>query len=94
LVLAGGFWITEVHFKMLQLGHMRRTSELESDLASVASRRPSPRIFGALYEERVVNMKSRRYRSVIWWPQVMFPHVCFVALAVLALLYTVLARPT
>jgi len=86
LVLAMSFWVTETHFKMLQLGHMRRVSELERSLSSAKSHEESPRIFGALAEERRTNIASKRVRRVIWWPQVMFPHVGFVAGATLGLL--------
>jgi hypothetical protein len=82
-ILALGFWTTEVHFKLLQIGHTRRAIELErslSDLDTAESRPPSPRILGALWEELANNSRGHRWRLVVRSPEVMFPHVFFVAI--------------
>ncbi len=86
-LLAVGFWTTEVQFKLLQLGHMQRGLELEGFLSepqtSESTFQPA-RVLGAFGERRTLNMRSRRWRSVFFWPQVMFPHVAFVAVGILS----------
>jgi hypothetical protein len=43
---------------------------------------------GAFGEESALNIRHRRWRSVFLWPQVMFPHVFFVAIGILGFLLT------
>jgi hypothetical protein len=76
--IAVGFWITEVRFKLLQLGHTLRATELERILQEVRLNTSSPRILAAFGEESRRNIQSKRWQSVLFWPQVMFPHVVFV----------------
>ena len=88
-VLAVGFWTTEVRFKLLQLGHTQRAAELErylSDPDPPASTARSPRILRAFGEQSALNLRHRRWRFVLLWPQVMFPHVVFVAVGILGFL--------
>jgi hypothetical protein len=69
-------WLTEVRFKLFQLGHMLRIKELESALQNnepVAS----PRIFQAYQERGSRDIKAKRWKSVMFWPQVMLPHLFF-----------------
>ena len=90
-VLAVGFWTTEVRFKLLQLGHTQRATELErylSDPDTSASKPRSPRVLGAFGEQSALNIRHRRWRSVFLWPQVMFPHVVFVEVGILGFLVT------
>jgi len=92
-VLAAGFWTTEVRFKLLQLGHTQRAKELErhlSDPDPAASPARAPRILGAFGEQSALNLRSHRWRSVLLWPQVMFPHVVFVAVGILGFLLAAL----
>jgi hypothetical protein len=59
---------------------MLRVSELENALQNnipVAS----PRIFAAFGEQSRTNLKSKRWRSLMLWPQVMLPHVFFAVLS-------------
>ena len=83
-IIAGGFWITEMRFKLLQLGHAQRASELERMLSSNENLSSSPRIMSAFSEQSSRNLKARRWRSVLFWPQVMFPHIVFVVVGPLA----------
>jgi len=90
-VLAVGFWTTEVRFKLLQLGHTLRATELErylSDPDTAASKPQTPRVLAAFGEESALNIRNHRWRSVFLWPQVMFPHVFFVAVGILGFLLT------
>jgi hypothetical protein len=67
-------------FIVAQLAHMLRVSELENALQNnipVAS----PRIFAAFGEQSRTNLKSKRWRSLMLWPQVMLPHVFFAVLS-------------
>lgn len=85
-VLAAGFWSTEVRFKLLQLGHTQRAMELEHHLAdpnALPSTLKAPRVLGAFGEQSALNIRAHRWRTVLWWPQVMFPHVVFVAVGAL-----------
>lgn len=73
-----GFWLTEVRFKLLQLGHTLRATELERILQEIRPNVSSPRILAAFGEESRRNIQLKRWQSVLFWPQVMFPHVVFV----------------
>ena len=78
--LSVAFWLTEVRFKLFQLGHMLRVAELEGALQNglpVAA----PRIFTAFGEEGARNLNKKRWRSVTFWPQVMLPHIVFAGLS-------------
>ena len=83
-IIAGSFWITEMRFKLLQLGHTQRAAELERTLSSNENLSSCPRIMSAFGEQSSRNLKAHRWRSVLFWPQVMFPHVVFVVVGPLA----------
>ncbi len=78
--LSLAFWLTEVRFKLFQLAHMLRVSELENALQNNLPM-TSPRIFAAFGEQSRSNLKSKRWRAVTLWPQVMLPHVFFAVLS-------------
>jgi hypothetical protein len=84
--IAVGFWFTEVRFKLLQLGHTLRATELEQALREIRPSASSPRILAAFGEESRRNLQIARWRSVLFWPQVMFPHVVFVVAGPIAYL--------
>ena len=86
-ILTVGFWLTEVRFKLLQLGHTRRAGELEVALQT-GQVIPGPRLLMAFGEESAVNYVTRRWRKVMFWPQVMFPHAVFLVLSLLAALWS------
>ncbi len=94
IILGVGFWSTEVRFKLLQLGHVRRAAELEQLLSNFCSddgQHRSPSILGSFGKESAFNIQQRRWRSVAIWPQVMFPHIFFVACGILGFLYMTLS---
>jgi hypothetical protein len=78
-LLAISFWFTEARYKVLQLDHILRIEELESalKLKSVPADFQTPRIFGALSERKKHHKKIRKWRSVLFWPHVIFPHIFF-----------------
>lgn len=83
--LSLAFWLTEVRFKLFQLNHMLRVRELEDALRNnlpVAS----PRMFTAFGEESRRNLQGKRWKSVMFWPQVMLPHLFFVGLSLIFIL--------
>lgn len=85
-VLALGFWTTEVRFKLLQLGHTQRATELEHHLAdpdALPTSLKAPRVLAAFGEQSSLNIRVHRWRSVLLWPQVMFPHIVFVAVGLI-----------
>lgn len=82
-ILALGFWLTDVRFKLLQLGHITRTSELEKALSNDAEI-PTPQILTSYGRKADQDIRSRRWLSVLFWPQVMLPHVFFVVLSAVA----------
>jgi len=59
-----------------------------SDPDTAASKPQSPRVLGAFGEESALNIRHHRWRSVFLLPQVMFPHVFFVAVGILGFLLT------
>ncbi len=85
LILSLSFWLTEVFFKLLQLGHTLRVSELEYALQT-SSEASGPRILGSFGEQRAADLRAKRWRTVLLWPQVMLPHIFFVAISGLMLL--------
>src|SRR5690348_9978744 len=60
LILSLAFWLTEVRFKLFQLGHMRRIKELEEVLQN-NSDTVSPRIYHAYWEEAALNSRTNRW---------------------------------
>jgi hypothetical protein len=80
--LAFSFWLTETRFKLLQLGHMYRYNSLEEALQKDTYIR-SPDILGGFGVGRRRDDAKRRWRSVAFWPHVMFPHVIFAGLSLL-----------
>ena len=77
-VLAFSFWLTEVRYKQFQLRHLQRVWEIENPTESGLSQLLAPRIFTAYGEERRKNVANKRWYTVMFWPQVMLPHVFFV----------------
>lgn len=91
-LISVGFWLTEVRFKLFQLGHTLRASELEQMLRSSSIEASYPRILSAFGEESRKNIQTERWRSVLFWPQVMLPHVIFVLVG--PIIYVVLLFST
>ena len=90
VLLACAFWVTETMFKMLQLAHVRRASDLEGLLASGATEIAGPAYLSAFSVYQSVDRRTRRWRHVLFWPHVMLPHVIFACLsATLAVFATV-----
>jgi hypothetical protein len=85
LALSAAFWLTEVRFKLFQLGHMLRVAELEDALQNGLNV-PGPRIFSAFGEESVKNIQAKRWKSVVFWPQVMLPHIVFVSFSAILII--------
>ena len=80
--LSVAFWITEARFKVLQLDHMLRIGELESSLNGKTAT-VTPRIYGALGDRKSQHRKQDKWKSVMMWPHVMFPHALFTAIGVI-----------
>lgn len=85
--LSIGFWLTEVCFKLLQLGHSGRIEELERELQR-NNNIASPEIYQAFVKRRKEDMKRIYWLRVMFWPHVMFPHLIFVCLSLYFLLRT------
>ena len=75
--MALAFWVTGAHFKILQLDHNLRIGELEVALQGDSLNTPTPRIYGALRKRKAEHRQEHRWRRVMIWPHVMFPHVMF-----------------
>jgi hypothetical protein len=92
ILLEVAFWLTEASFKVVQLSHFKRITELENVLGqeSEITEFPSPRIIQGYSERRRENEESKLWRRVMWWKHVMFPHVVFVVTGVVgALIMTI-----
>jgi hypothetical protein len=84
-LLACAFWASETMFKMLQLAHIRRASELEGLLASDATDIAGPAYLSSFSTYQAIDRRMRRWRHVLFWPHVMLPHAIFAFLgAILA----------
>lgn len=75
--LAIAFWLTEVRFKLIQLAHIYRQSVLEKTLQENVYIK-SPSILESYGEGRRIDKEQKRWRSIIFWSHVMFPHIIFV----------------
>jgi hypothetical protein len=62
---------------------MRRVKELETDLQKYKDEHESPRIYAAAGEENKQNKQDKKWRSVMFWPQVMLPYLFFVILSLI-----------
>jgi hypothetical protein len=82
-LLSLAFWLTEARYKLLQLNHTYRVAQLE-DALSKGVEMPTPRILGAFGDEAERNALTKRWRSVMFWPQVMLPHIFFILFSVIA----------
>jgi hypothetical protein len=85
LALATSFWLTETRFKLLQQGHIYRYSQLEKALQD-DTYIPSPAILASFGANRRLDDARSRWRSVAFWPHVMFPHVIFVGISLILIL--------
>jgi hypothetical protein len=81
LLLACAFWASETMFKMLQLAHVRRVSDLEMLLASDASEIAGPAYLSSFSGYQAIDRRTRRWRHVLFWPHVMLPHAIFASLS-------------
>ena len=79
-LLACAFWASETMFKMLQLAHIRRASELEGLLASNAAEMLGPAYLSSFSTYQAIDRRARRWRYVLFWPHVMLPHAIFASL--------------
>lgn len=82
-LLAFAFWVTESRFKILQLDHNLRIDELESALHEERVVTGAPRIYGALRERKAKHLREERWKEVMKWPHVMYPHVIFTVVGLL-----------
>lgn len=93
ILLGAAFWLTEASFKVVQLSHFKRITELENTLSQegeIAANFPSPRIIQAYGERRKENEESKLLRRVMWWNHVMFPHIVFVVTGLVGVLVLII----
>jgi hypothetical protein len=83
--LSIGFWLTETRYKVLQLNHMRRVLDLEKALQENMDI-PAASILHTFREQSNLNNKQKKWVSVVFWPQVMFPHLFFTLISAVAAL--------
>jgi hypothetical protein len=91
VLLAVSFWLVESRFKILQLNHIARVMALERYLGGNVDK-PSPLIFRSFAEAAAVNAKFSRWRKVMFWPHVAFPHAFFVVIASIAAIWAAAVR--
>ena len=83
-LLSLSFWIVEAHFKVLQLNHVTRATMLEQ-LLGRREQTESPRILQSFAEAGLLHIVRKRWRKVFRWPHVAFPHVLFIAVALVGI---------
>jgi hypothetical protein len=86
LILSLSFWITESWYKMIQNGHMLRAKEIEDAIQNNQIDIKYPRIFGAYLEKTEKNRKENKWLKMMFYSQVMYPHVFLMLLIVIFLL--------
>jgi hypothetical protein len=89
LVLSTAFWLTEVRFKLIQLAHVYRQSALEQSLREDIYIK-TPAILESYGMGMTVDRERKRWRSVIFWPHVMLPHILFAGLSLLLIGYSII----
>ncbi|HMV51556.1 MAG TPA: hypothetical protein PLD20_10385 [Blastocatellia bacterium] len=82
LILAVAFWLTEVRFKLIQLAHIYRQLALEKAIQENTYIQ-NPAILTSYGQGRSFDEKQKRWRLVMFWPQVMLPHIIFVSLSLI-----------
>ena len=87
VALSLAFWLTETRFKLIQLAHVYRQSFLEQALQHDVFA-ATPAILKSFGDGARLDRARRRWRSVMWWPQVMLPHVLFAGLSVVLTSYS------
>jgi hypothetical protein len=70
----------EARFKVIQLSHTVRAQHLER-LLEKSKESSYPQIFRSFAEAAGANRQSRRWRRVMSWPHVAFPHALFILIA-------------
>ena len=86
-VLSISFWVTESWYKMIQNGHMQRAREIENALHSneiVLIK--YPRILGSYLEKSEKNRNERKWLRMMFYSQVMYPHIFLSLLTVILLI--------
>lgn len=86
-ILSLSFWVTESWYKMIQNGHMQRAREIENalhsnELVSIKY----PRILGSYLEKSEKNRNERKWLRMMFYSQVMYPHVFLSLLTVILLI--------
>jgi len=79
------FWVTEAWYKIIQNGHFKRVKEIEDALQN-DTEIIYPRIYGAYIEKFSDNRKGKKWVKMMFYPQVMSPHIFVLALIVLFLM--------
>ena len=80
-LLAVSFWCAEVYFKLLQLSHIPRLSNLEEQLASGATVVSGPAILSSFGHAQATNRAHGRWRHVLMFPHVLVPHAALAAVS-------------
>ena len=86
-VLSLSFWVTESWYKMIQNGHMQRAREIENAFhSSEFLAIKYPRIFGSYLEKSEQNRKEKKWLKMMFYSQVMYPHIFTSSLTVVLLI--------
>jgi hypothetical protein len=89
LILSVAFWLTELRFKLIQLAHVYRQSDLEQSLREDTYIK-TPAILQSYGMGRTIDRERKRWRSVMFWPHVMLPHILFAAISLILIGYSIL----
>ncbi len=92
-VLCFSFWITETWYKVIQNGHFLRAKEIENALRHNLDI-SYPRIYGAYIEKFSTNKKTRKWVKMMFYPQVMLPHIFILILIFAFLIKSILFYPS
>jgi hypothetical protein len=90
-ILSVAFWLTEVEFKLMQQAHVYRQSVLEDSLHK-DNYVETPAILSSYRGAYKTNRGRKRWRSVMFWPHVMMPHVLFTSLSLILIIYLTVIR--
>lgn len=86
LILSLSFWLTESWYKLIQNGHMMRAKELEEAIQNNNMNIKYPRILGSYMEKAEVNRKKKKWLNMMFYSQVMYPHLFLILLIIASLI--------
>ncbi|WP_339137603.1 MAG: hypothetical protein WGN25_05885 [Candidatus Electrothrix sp. GW3-4] len=89
-ILSLSFWTTESWYKMIQNGHMLRAKEIENAIHNNQEDIKYPNIIDSYIKKMEQNRKEKKWLRMMFYSQVMYPHIFLMLLIVVFLIREIL----